>query len=146
LRDSDVNLSLEQRAMSANSARAQFYISIHATSMGTGVKVYTALLPPRSEESRGPFLPWGSAQYNYVAVSQNLASSLTAELTRNLVAVRSLSAPLPPLNHIACAAVAVEIASPGTDLNQLNSAAYQDEVANALTAGILAAQKLQVTP
>ena len=145
LRDSDVNLTLEQRAISANGSRAQFYISIHATSMGTGTKIYTSLLPPRSQENRGPFLPWGSAQSSYAAVSQNLAASLTAELIRNSLSARSLSAPLPPLNHIACAAIAAEIAPSGTDITQLNSAAYQEQVANALSAGIVAAQKSQVT-
>jgi len=145
LRDSDVNLTLEQRAISANGSRAQFYISIHATSMGTGTKIYTSLLPPRSQENRGPFLPWGSAQSSYAAVSQNLAASLTAELIRNSLSARSLSAPLPPLNHIACAAIAAEIAPSGTDVTQLNSAAYQEQVANALSAGIVAAQKSQVT-
>jgi len=145
LRDSDVNLTLEQRAISANGSRAQFYISIHATSMGTGTKIYTSLLPPRSQENRGPFLPWGSAQSSYAAVSQNLAASLTAELIRNSLSARSLSAPLPPLNHIACAAIAAEIAPTGTDVTQLNSAAYQEQVANALSAGIVAAQKSQVT-
>jgi N-acetylmuramoyl-L-alanine amidase len=144
-----VNLTLEQRAISANGSRAQFYISIHATSMGTGTKIYTSLLPPRSQENRGPFLPWGSAQSSYAAASQNLAASLTAELIRNSLSARSLSAPLsaplPPLNHIACAAIAAEIAPSGTDVTQLNSAAYQEQVANALSAGIVAAQKSQVT-
>ena len=37
---------------------------------------------------------------------------------------------------IACAAIAAEIAPSGTDITQLNSAAYQEQVANALSAGI----------
>jgi N-acetylmuramoyl-L-alanine amidase len=50
-------------------------------------------------------------------------------------------APLPPLNHIAGAAVAVEVVPPGTDVSQLNSPAYQEQVAAAIAAGVARAQQ-----
>src|SRR5579864_5474697 len=45
LRDSDANVSLDQRAALANADRAAIYIALHAASDGHGVRIYTALLP-----------------------------------------------------------------------------------------------------
>src|SRR5262249_25463539 len=45
LRDSDVQLSNDQRAIAANTAQATIFISIHAGLPNTGVRVFTALLP-----------------------------------------------------------------------------------------------------
>ena len=42
LRDSDANLSLDQRAVFANADHAAIYIALHAASNGHGVRVYTA--------------------------------------------------------------------------------------------------------
>ena len=50
--------------------------------------------------------------------------------------MRSLLAPLRPLNNITAAAVAIEIAPPAGKLSDLNSASYQQLVAEAATAGI----------
>jgi len=45
LRDSDANLSVDQRAIFANADHAAIYIALHAASLGRGVRIYTALLP-----------------------------------------------------------------------------------------------------
>jgi len=45
------------------------------------------------------------------------------------------------LNHIAGVAVAVEVAPQGTDVSQLNSPAYQEQVAAAIAAGVARAQQ-----
>ncbi|MGC1374496.1 MAG: N-acetylmuramoyl-L-alanine amidase, partial [Candidatus Sulfotelmatobacter sp.] len=45
LRDSDANLSLDDRAFYANNAHAAIYIALHAASNGQGVRLYTAMLP-----------------------------------------------------------------------------------------------------
>src|SRR5207249_7995623 len=50
LRDSDINLTTEQRAVQANISRAQVYLSIHAAGEGVGVRLYTALLPPDQQK------------------------------------------------------------------------------------------------
>src|SRR5579864_9042027 len=42
LRDSDASLTLDQRAISANSNHAAIYIALHAASSGRGVRLYTA--------------------------------------------------------------------------------------------------------
>ncbi len=140
LRNSDAALSLDQRAVLANTSRARFYISIHAGSLGTGVRLYTALLPPITPAS-GPFLPWDTAQATFLSSSQTLSANIASELGKVKVATRQMSAPLPPLNHIAGAAVAVEVVPPGTDVSQLNSPAYQDQVAAAIAAGVIRAQQ-----
>lgn len=140
LRGSDTALTLEQRAILANTSRARFYVSIHAGSMGTGVRLYTALLPPITP-AIGSFLPWGSAQATYLSSSQTLSGAIAAELSKVKVPARQMPAPVPPLNHIAAAAVAVEVVPPGADVSQLTSPAYQEQVASAIAAGVLRAQQ-----
>src|SRR6266568_4042830 len=61
LRDSDANLSTDQRAVFANADHSAIYIAVHAASSGHGVRVYTALLP-FADDDRGPFRTWTSAQ------------------------------------------------------------------------------------
>ncbi len=135
LREGDATMSLEQRANMTNTAHPAIYICLHATSQGAGIRLYTALLPVGSE-NQGPFLDWTTAQSGFHAASQAAASSLAAELGKRQIAVRSLLAPLRPLNNITAAAVAVEIASPSGKVDDLNSPAYQQLVAESITAGI----------
>lgn len=134
LRDGDVAMPLDQRASTANSAHAVIYINLHAASDGTGVRVYTALIPPGAE-SRGPFLGWQSAQSPALGLSQMAASSVASELRRK-VTTRILDAPLRPLNNITSTAVSIEIAPQQGDLADLSSADYQQTVANLIAAGI----------
>ena len=140
LRASDTAMTLDQRAILANTSRARFYVSIHAGSMGTGVRLYTALLPPITP-AIGSFLPWDSAQATYLSSSQTLSGDIAAEFSTVKVPARQMPAPVPPLNHIAAAAVAVEVVPPGADVSQLTSPAYQEQVASAIAAGVLRAQQ-----
>jgi N-acetylmuramoyl-L-alanine amidase len=135
LREGDATMSLDQRANMTNAAHPAIYICLHATSQGTGVRLYTALLPVGSE-SQGPFLDWTTAQSGFRAASQSVEASLATELGKKQIAVRSLLAPLRPLNNITAAAVAIEIAPPSGKLDDLTSAAYQQMVAESITAGI----------
>jgi N-acetylmuramoyl-L-alanine amidase len=135
LREGDATMSLDQRANMTNAAHPAIYIGLHATSQGIGVRLYTALLPVGSE-NQGPFLDWNTAQSGFHAASQSLEASLATELGKKQIAVRSLLAPLRPLNNITAAAVAIEIAPPSGKLDDLNSAAYQQMVAESVTAGI----------
>jgi len=118
-----------------NAAHPAIYICLHATSQGAGVRLYTAVLPVGSE-NQGPFLDWNTAQSGFHAASQSVETSLATELGKKQIAVRSLLAPLRPLNNITAAAVAIEIAPPSAKLDDLNSAAYQQMVAESVTAGI----------
>lgn len=140
LRNTDSALTLDQRAILANTSRARFYVCIHVGSVGTGVRLYTALLPP-VVSATGPFLPWDTAQARFLPASLALSGAIAGELSKANVANRQMPAPLPPLNNIAAAAVAVEVVPPGGDIGQVNSPAYQEQVAAAIAAGVARAQQ-----
>ncbi|MBZ5651391.1 MAG: N-acetylmuramoyl-L-alanine amidase [Acidobacteriia bacterium] len=135
LREGDTTMSLDQRANMTNAAHPAIYICLHATSQGTGIRLYTALLPVGGE-NQGPFVDWNTAQSGFRAASQTAVSSLATELGKRQIAVRSLFAPLRPLNNIAAAAVAIEIAPPSGKVEDLSSPAYLQLVAESVTAGI----------
>jgi N-acetylmuramoyl-L-alanine amidase len=135
LREGDTTMSLDQRANMTNAAHPAIYICLHAATQGSGLRLYTALLPAGAE-GRGPFLYWNTAQSGFHAASQTAETSLATELGKRQVAVRSLLAPLRPLNNITAAGVAIEVAPPAGKLADLNSPAYQQQVAESVTAGI----------
>ena len=56
LRNSDVAITLDQRALSTNAARPALYITLHAANTGRGVHVFTSMLPA-ANLSRDGFLP-----------------------------------------------------------------------------------------
>ena len=138
LRDSDANLPLDDRAYFANTTHAAVYIALHAASNGHGVRLYTALLPYTGEDDRGPFRSWTTAQSFSTPLSQATAASVAAELRKLQVTVRTLTAPLRPLNNIVTAAIAVEVAPPATDLSPLTAPDYQQLIAGAVANGIVA--------
>lgn len=135
LRDSDANLSVDQRAIFANADHAAIYVALHAASSGHGVRLYTALLP-HGEDDDGPFRSWTTAQHAWLPLSQSAASAVAAELQKRRIPVRTLAAPLRPLNNITGAAIAVEVASPGTDLSQLIAPDYQQLITSAVATAI----------
>lgn len=137
LRDSDANLSLDQRAVSANADHAAIYIALHAASSGHGVRVYTALLP-FGEDDRGAFRSWTTAQHATLPLSQATASAVVSELQKRQVPVRDLSAPLRPLNNVTGPAIAVEVAPQGSDVAQLTAPDYQQLVTSAVATAIAA--------
>ena len=146
LRDGDMTLGLDQRANMSNAAHPSLYICLHAASQGAGVRLYTALLPAGGE-NRGPFLDWNTAQSGFRAVSQTAESSLATEFGKRQMSVRNLAAPLRPLNNVAAAAVAIEIAPLSGKIADLSSAAYQQLVAESVAAGIEAVRdKLGTAP
>ena len=135
LRDSDANLSLDQRAIFTNSDHAAIYVALHAASSGHGVRIYTALLP-YSEDDRGPFRSWGAAQHAWLPLSQSTASAVAAEMQKRQIPVRTLLAPLRPLNNVTGAAIAVEVAPQGSDLTQLTAPDYQQLITSAVATAI----------
>lgn len=142
LRDSDANLSLDERAFLANTNHAAVYVVLHAASSGHGVRLYTALLPYSSDDDRGPFRSWTTAQQSSVPLSQATAVSVATELKKLEVTVRTLTAPLRPLNNVVTAAIAVEVAPPSADVSQLTSPDYQQLVTGAVANGISAVRSL----
>jgi N-acetylmuramoyl-L-alanine amidase len=137
LRDSDANLSVDQRAVFTNADHAAIYIAVHATSSGHGVRVYTALLP-YGEDDRGPFRSWTTAQHPTLPLSQSTASAVASELQKRQLSVRTLSAALRPLNNLTGPALAIEVAPQGSDLSQLTAPDYQQLVTGAVATAIAA--------
>ena len=137
LRDSDANLPVDQRAVFANADHAAIYIAVHATAEGRGVRVYTALLP-YGEDDRGPFRSWSTAQRASEGISQSSASSVAAELQKRQIPVRTLLAPLRPLNNLTGPAIAVEVAPQGSDVSQLLAPDYQQLVTSAVATAVAA--------
>lgn len=137
LRNSDVAISLDQRATATNAARAALYITLHAANTGRGVHVFTSLLAPTAL-SRNEFLPWDTAQSAYLDLSGTVAGSVAAELEDRKLPNMTLVAPLRPMNNIAAPAIAVEIAPPDDKVENIASAGYQEQVAQAIAAGVAA--------
>ena len=137
VRDSDGILSVDQRATLANAVQPALYISIHATSQGSGMRVYTAMLPANGD-NRGPFVDWQTAQSASLARSRWAQGQLVAAIQKTGFPVRSLAAPLRPLNNITVPALALEIAPTTGDVSQLTSADYQQMISAALANSIAA--------
>jgi N-acetylmuramoyl-L-alanine amidase len=147
LRDSDANLSLDERAFLANSTHAAVYVALHAASSGRGIRLYTTLLPnaeatnnngSNSNEDRGPFRSWPTAQASAIPLSRVAADSVATQLRKDQISVRILTAPLRPLNNIVTPAIAVEIAPSTSDVSSLAAPDYQQLIAGAVANGIVA--------
>jgi N-acetylmuramoyl-L-alanine amidase len=139
LRDSDANLAIDQRAVFANADHAAIYIALHASSAGHGVRVYTALLP-LGDDDRGPFRSWVTAQHAALPLSQSAAAAVAGELQKRQIPVRTLAAPLRPLNNITGAAIGLEVSPVGADLAQLSAPDYQQLVTSAVATAVTAAR------
>ena len=137
LRDSDANLSVDQRAVFANADHAAIYIAVHAASNGRGVRVYTSMLPFTGDD-RGPFRAWTTAQHASLPLSQSTAAAVAAEFQKRQIPVRTLTAPLRPLNNVVGPAIAVEVAPQGSDASQLTAPDYQQLVTSAVATAIAA--------
>jgi N-acetylmuramoyl-L-alanine amidase len=137
LRNSDVAIALDQRATATNGARAALYITLHAANTGRGVHVFTSLLPPTTAQ-RTSFLPWDTAQAAFLDLSGTVAGSVAAELENRKLPNATLVAPLRPMNNIAAPAIAVEIAPPGDQVDDIASTQYLDQVAQSIAAGVAA--------
>ena len=146
LRDSDANLSVDQRATFANTDHAAIYVAVHAASAGHGVRVYTAMIPYDGDD-RGTFRAWTTAQHASLQLSQVTANAVAAEFQKRQIPVRALSAPLRPLNNLVGPAIAVEIAPQGSDTSQLTAPDYQQLVTSAIATAIAATRdQLGATP
>ena len=137
LRNSDVAIALDQRATATNGARPALYITLHAANTGRGVHLFTSMLPAENLQ-RGSFLPWDRAQAAFLDLSGTVAGSVAVELEARKLPNATLVAPLRPMNNIAAPAIAVEIAPPGDNVEDIASAEYQEKVAQAIAAGVAA--------
>ena len=137
LRDADATLSLDQRAALANNSRPAIFVTVHASSQGNGIRLYTALLPAGGE-NRGNFLDWDTAQSSFLPASQNALALVANELQKKQITVRTMSAPLRPLNSITAPAIALEVAPSDKDIAQLLLPDYQQTIAGAVASGVAA--------
>lgn len=137
-RDGDAAADADHRAELANRARAQACISLHASSMGSGVHLYISSLAPAAAER---LLAWKTAQAAYVTRSLALAGALNSALTHANVPVTLGRTALPGLDSMACPTVAIELAPVlASSHNQpaaLGDADYQTLVANAVVAALV---------
>lgn len=136
LREGDNAVSLDQRASTANGARAGVYLSLHATSQGSGARVYTALLPIEGP-SKGSFYAWNSAQSSALAVSSAVEAAIVDNLQKKQFPVHGGSASLRPLNNVLMPAVAVELAPGPNGVSDLTSANYQQRAAAAIADAVV---------
>jgi N-acetylmuramoyl-L-alanine amidase len=135
VRDSDINLSTDDRAAKANAAHPALYICLHATSQPGGTGVYTAMLVG-NEGTNGPFVDWNTAQFSFLATSRAAEQEIAAAIQKSGVPARSLTAPLRPLGNLTNPAVAVELAPTKADVSQLSAADFQQNISAALANGI----------
>jgi len=135
-RDADVTVAVEQRAAMADAARVSVYLSLHAASQGRGVRVYTAMINSASGKPGG-FVPWDTAQARYVLSSRTLAELVKAELLKHEIPSSQFSAPVKPLNNVAAAALAIEVAPSGADVSSVNAGVYQQRIAAAIAEAVV---------
>jgi N-acetylmuramoyl-L-alanine amidase len=139
-RDADVTVPVEQRAAMADAARVAIFVTLHAASLGRGVRVYTAMINSASN-TPGNFVPWDSAQASHVLTSHALADLVKAELGKHEIPSSELAAPVKPLNNVAAAALAIEVAPSGNDVGSVDAAVYQQRIAGAIAEGIVVGRR-----
>jgi N-acetylmuramoyl-L-alanine amidase len=135
VRDGDTTISTDQRAAIVNALDPALYVAVHATSQGRGICLYTAMLASGGA-NRGPFADWRTAQAPALPRSQSILQLIAAAIQKTRFPVRSLDAPLRPLNNVTAPAVAIEIAPTTSDVSQLASTDYQEMVCAVLANGI----------
>ncbi len=143
LRDADVTLDPDLRAQMANGSRPLLYVALHASSIGSGVRVYTSVMP-EVQPAPGSLIRWQRAQQDWLDASHAAAESIAADLGDHQIVATTLGAPLPPLNSVTAAAVAVEVAPPPggrVSADILGSAQFQQRIASALAAAFVNARK-----
>ncbi len=137
-RTADVTLDSDARATTANHSHASACISLHATSTGNGVHLFTSSLPPETESNpRRAFLPWQSAQAAYETSSLRLESDVDAALTQQHLPVLIARTSILPLDSMACPAIDIEVA-PLDAKTPVSDPGYQQKVVDALDAALVA--------
>lgn len=134
-RESDSTIPALIRAESANHVGAAACITLHATSSGNGMHLFTSSL---TQIPLTRFLPWETAQGAYAEQSLRLSSEVDSAMTHAEIPVTLGRTALQPLDSFTCPAVAVELSplhTTGRTL-QLADQEYQDRIVAALTASV----------
>ncbi len=134
-RESDSAIPDLNRAETANHTFAAACISLHATTSGSGVHLFTSSL---TQIPLTKFLPWETAQGAYAEQSLRLSSEVDSAMTHAEIPVTLGRTALQPLDSFTCPAVVVEF-SPlnrsGT-ITPLSDPAYQDRIVAAMAAAV----------
>ena len=137
-RESDVTLTPDRRAEIANHARAQACLSLHASTGGFGIHLFTSSLAPASP---APMPAWKTAQAAWVARSLALSGVLNAALQQAGISVTLGRTSLLGVDSMTCPAVAVEIAPErgkgDAAATMPDDPGYQASVAQALAAALV---------
>src|ERR1700722_2641247 len=134
-RESDSTLSALSRAEVANHAGASACITLHATTSGSGVHLFTASL---TQIPMTHFLPWETAQGAYAEQSLRLSSEVDSAMTHAEIPVTLGRTALQPLDSFTCPAVVVEISPLNISgkVTALSDSAYQDRIVAAMAAAL----------
>ena len=130
-RDSDLKVSADQRATIANTANTILFVSVHAGTLGQGVRLYTSMLSSQDPRS-GPFRPWDAAQSDFLPTSRSIAEQMAGEIHKHEIAAEVQFAPVRPLNSVVAPAIAVELEPPASGIEGLTAGGYQTKVASAI--------------
>lgn len=133
-REYDAALPAVNRADIANHAAAAACLTLHATSSGTGIHLFTSSLTPIPLTR---FLPWDTAQGAYTESSLKLASEIDAAIQRAEIPVTLGRVAIEPLDSFACPAVAIELAPlAGRSVTPITDSDYQSRVVSAIAAAV----------
>ena len=141
--DAATPITSDQRAQTANHSHALACISLHATRSGSGVHIYTSALQPASGNSgddgtdSGMPTRWQDLQERFVTQSTQLAGDLRSAFTSGSLPADVRTATVPPIDNLACPAVAIEFApiqNVSTSAKAADDSSYQTAAVNAVTA------------
>lgn len=136
-RNSDADVSDQERAEIANRTPFAACILIHATATGSGVHLYTSSL---AASPMVKFMPWQTAQAVYVTESLKLSSDIDSALAHAAIPVTLGRTALQPMDSYACPAVAVEVAplqgGSTTKAKPITDEDYQQTILDALAAAL----------
>src|SRR6202034_289569 len=134
-RESDTAIPALNRAEAANHAGVAACITLHATTSGSGVHLFTSSL---TQIPLARFLPWETAQGAYAEQSLRLSSEFDSAFTHAEIPVTLGRTALQPLDSFTCPAVAIEV-SPVNVSGKVISIAdpdYQNQMVAALAAAL----------
>src|ERR1700761_757013 len=134
-RESDAAISALNRAEAANHVGAAACITLHATTSGSGIHLFTASLTPIPITR---FLPWETAQGAYAEQSLRLSSEIDSAMTHAEIPVTLGRTALEPLDSFTCPAVVVEFAPLNSSgrVTPLSDPGYQDKIIAAMVGAI----------
>jgi N-acetylmuramoyl-L-alanine amidase len=134
-RESDSAVSALNRAEVANHVGAAACITLHATTSGTGIHLFTASL---TQIPMTRFLPWETAQGAYAEQSLRLSSEVDSAMTHAEIPVTLGRTALQPLDSFTCPAVVVEVSPLNISgkVTALSDPAYQDRIVAAMAAAL----------